>query len=400
MMQETANANRKHVAFFGKRNAGKSSLFNLLLGEDYSLVSSHLGTTTDPVYKAMELVGYGPIRLIDTAGLDDIGELGELRVKKSKEVLRKIDMAIYVLDASQEITEEEREEAKKLFQRFHIPYVFVWNKRDMIGEILEAEWKSKYPNDVYLQINPIEKKRQLVDCIVKQLEFEEEDPSLIGDLVHYGDSVILVVPIDSEAPKGRLILPQVQILRDCLDHGIKSYVVRDTELEKALEDLKDVKLVITDSQIFHRIADMVPLEIPLISFSILFARQKGELQEFLEGIQVLESLKEKEKAKVLIVESCSHTQSHEDIGTVKIPNLLRKKLNSKIEIIFQQGRNLEEDLRGIDLIIHCGSCMLTRKQMLNRIQIAKEQEIPITNYGIVLAYFSGVLERSIKILKK
>lgn len=400
MMQETANANRKHVAFFGKRNAGKSSLFNLLLGEDYSLVSSHLGTTTDPVYKAMELVGYGPIRLIDTAGLDDIGELGELRVKKSKEVLRKIDMAIYVLDASQEITEEEREEAKKLFQRFHIPYVFVWNKRDMIGEILEAEWKSKYLNDVYLQINPIEKKRQLVDCIVKQLELEEEDPSLIGDLVHYGDSVILVVPIDSEAPKGRLILPQVQILRDCLDHGIKSYVVRDTELEKALEDLKDVKLVITDSQIFHRIADMVPLEIPLISFSILFARQKGELQEFLEGIQVLESLKEKEKAKVLIVESCSHTQSHEDIGTVKIPNLLRKKLNSKIEIIFQQGRNLEEDLRGIDLIIHCGSCMLTRKQMLNRIQIAKEQAIPITNYGIVLAYFSGVLERSIKILKK
>lgn len=400
MIQETTNANRKHIAFFGKRNAGKSSLFNLLLGEDYSLVSKHLGTTTDPVYKAMELVGYGPVRLIDTAGLDDIGELGELRVKKSKEILKKIDMAIYVLDSSQEVTEEEREEAKRLFQKFHIPYVFVWNKRDMIGEILEAEWKDKYPEDTYLHIHPLEKKQQLVDCIVKHLELQEEEPSLIGDLLHYGDRVILVIPIDSEAPKGRLILPQVQILRDCLDYGIKSYVVRDTELEQALKELKEVKLVITDSQIFHRVAAMVPPDLPLISFSILFARQKGELQEFLKGIEALKRLKEKEKPRVLIVESCSHTKSHEDIGTVKIPNLLKKQLNPNVEILFQQGKSLEEDLRDVDVIIHCGSCMLTRKQMLNRIQMAEEQGIPITNYGIVLAYFAGILERSIEILKK
>lgn len=400
MIQKTANANRKHIAFFGKRNAGKSSLFNLLLGEDFSLVSKQLGTTTDPVYKAMELVGYGPVRLIDTAGLDDIGELGELRVKKSKEVLQKIDMAIYVLDSSQEVIEEERKEAKRLFQRFHIPYVFVWNKRDMVGEILEAEWKEKYPEDIYLHIRPAEKKKQLVDCIVKKLELQEEDPSLIGDLLLYGDSIIVVIPIDSEAPKGRLILPQVQLLRDCLDYGIKSYVVRDTELAEALQELQGVKLVITDSQIFHRVASMVPSEIPLISFSILFARQKGELQDFLEGIEALKTLKEKEKAKVFIVESCSHTQSHEDIGRVKIPHLLKSKLNPKIEVVFQQGRSLEEDLTGIDVIIHCGSCMLTRKQMLNRIQIAREQKIPITNYGIVLAYFAGILERSMDILKK
>ena len=296
--------------------------------------------------------------MIDTAGLDDIGELGELRVKKSKEVLQKIDMAIYVLDSSQEVTEEERKEAKRLFQRFHIPYVFVWNKRDMVGEILEAEWKEKYPEDIYLHIRPAEKKKQLVDCIVKKLELQEEDPSLIGDLLQYGDSIIVVIPIDSEAPKGRLILPQVQLLRDCLDYGIKSYVVRDTELAEALQELQGVKLVITDSQI------------PLISFSILFARQKGELQDFLEGIEALKTLKEKEKAKVFIVESCSHTQSHEDIGRVKIPHLLKSKLNPKIEVV------------------------------LNRIQIAREQKIPITNYGIVLAYFAGILERSMDILKK
>src|SRR3712207_3216090 len=309
-------------------------------------------------------------------------------------------MAIYVLDSSYELTEEEREEAKRLFQRSHIPYVFVWNQRDMVGEIMEAEWKAIYPEDIYLHIHLTDKRKQLVDCIVKKLELQEQDPPLIGDLLQYGDRVIVVIPIDSEAPKGRLILPQVQLLRECLDYGIKSYVVRDTELPEALQELKKIKLVITDSQIFHRVASMVPPEIPLISFSILFARQKGELQDFLEGIEALKKLKEKEKPRVFIVESCSHTQSHEDIGTVKIPNLLKQKLNPNIEVMFQQGRNLEEDLTEIDLIIHCGSCMLTRKQMLNRIQVVKEQKIPITNYGIVLAYFAGILERSIEILKK
>ena len=400
-MEKVANSNRKHIAFFGNRNAGKSSLFNLFLGQDASLVSDVPGTTADPVYRAMELVGYGPVRIVDTAGLDDIGELGELRVKKSEEILQKTDMAVYVLDASKDIEGRERETAGLMFQRFRIPHIFVWNKIDLITENERQKIQKRYPGDCHLSADTIEKRQKLISIIIEYLDRQEEEPSLIGDILPYGSRVILVVPVDSEAPKGRLILPQVQVIRDCLDNGIKSYVVRDIELEEALNEIRDVDLVITDSQVFDKVSGLVPESVPLTSFSILYARQKGELGDFLKGIKALERLKSTSRGRVLIAESCTHTTSHEDIGTIKIPALLRKKINPDLDIVFQTGVTFKEEwIENVDVIIHCGSCMITRKNMLNRIQAAKEKKIPITNYGVVLAYLAGILDRAVEIFKR
>ncbi len=400
-MEKVANSNRKHIAFFGNRNAGKSSLFNLFLGQDASLVSDVPGTTADPVYRAMELVGYGPVRIVDTAGLDDIGELGELRVKKSEEILQKTDMAVYVLDASKDIEGREREAAGLMFQRFRIPHIFVWNKIDLITENERQKIQKRYPGDCHLSADTIEKRQKLISIIIEYLDRQEEEPSLIGDILPYGSRVILVVPVDSEAPKGRLILPQVQVIRDCLDNGIKSYVVRDIELEEALNEIRDVDLVITDSQVFDKVSGLVPESVPLTSFSILYARQKGELGDFLKGIKALERLKSTSRGRVLIAESCTHTTSHEDIGTIKIPALLRKKINPDLDIVFQTGVTFKEEwIENVDVIIHCGSCMITRKNMLNRIQAAKEKKIPITNYGVVLAYLAGILDRAVEIFKR
>lgn len=397
MIEKTPNSNRKHIAFFGKRNVGKSSLFNLLIDQEMSLVSDILGTTTDPVYKAMELIGYGAVRIIDTAGLDDIGELGKLRVEKTKEILQKVDLAIYVLNKNDNY-EIEKKEAKLNFKRFNIPYIFVWNKLDLLGEEEKEKLQKENKNDYFLEKDNYSKREQLIKIILKRLEESEEEPSLIKDIILKNSHIVLVVPIDSEAPKGRLILPQVQVIRDCLDNGIKVTVVRETELEEVLKEIKNVDLVVTDSQIFHVVSKIVPEFIPLTSFSILFARQKGNIKEFLEGIKALKNLKNKENGTVLIAESCTHTTSHEDIGTVKIPDLLKKKINPNLEIIFQNGVTFKEkelNVKKIDLIIHCGSCMITRKNMLNRIQIAKEKNIPITNYGIILAYLSGILDRAV-----
>ena len=400
-MEKVANSNRKHIAFFGNRNAGKSSLFNLFLGQDASLVSDVPGTTADPVYRAMELVGYGPVRIVDTAGLDDIGELGELRVKKSEEILQKTDMAVYVLDASKDIEGREREAAGLMFQRFRIPHIFVWNKIDLITENERQKIQKRYPGDCHLSADTIEKRQKLISIIIEYLDRQEEEPSLIGDILPYGSRVILVVPVDSEAPKGRLILPQVQVIRDCLDNGIKSYVVRDIELEEALSEIRNVDLVITDSQVFDKVSGLVPESVPLTSFSILYARQKGELGDFLKGIKALERLKSTSRGRVLIAESCTHTTSHEDIGTIKIPALLRKKINPDLDIVFQTGVTFKEEwIENVDVIIHCGSCMITRKNMLNRIQAAKEKKIPITNYGVVLAYLAGILDRAVEIFKR
>ena len=397
MIEKTPNSNRKHIAFFGKRNVGKSSLFNLLIDQEMSLVSDILGTTTDPVYKAMELIGYGAVRIIDTAGLDDIGELGKLRVEKTKEILQKVDLAIYVLNKNDNY-EIEKKEAKLNFKRFNIPYIFVWNKLDLLEEKEKEKLQKENKNDYFLEKDNYSKREQLIKIILKRLEESEEEPSLIKDIILKNSHIVLVVPIDSEAPKGRLILPQVQVIRDCLNNGIKVTVVRETELEEVLKEIKNVDLVVTDSQIFHVVSKIVPEFIPLTSFSILFARQKGNIKEFLEGIKALKNLKNKENGTVLIAESCTHTTSHEDIGTVKIPDLLKKKINPNLEIIFQNGVTFKEkelNVKKIDLIIHCGSCMITRKNMLNRIQIAKEKNIPITNYGIILAYLSGILDRAV-----
>ena len=395
-MQGTPRANRPHIAIYGNRNAGKSSLLNAIIGQEISLVSSVKGTTTDPVTKTMELLPFGPVVFIDTAGLDDSGELGELRVERSKKILQRTDFAIYTHDIN-DVDEIAFKHFLKEFKRFSIPYMIVFNKIDEASKEILEQFKAEYPEANYVsavnETNILELKNELI----KRLEDGKEEETLIGDLVPYGGKVILVVPIDSEAPKGRIILPQVQIIRDALDHGIKCFVVRDTELVSALEDIKDVDLVITDSQAFKEVNQMVPDHIPLTSFSIVFARHKGDLWSFERGIKAIETLKP--GSKVLISESCTHNHSHEDIGRVKIPKLLNKKLGFDLDYHFKMGHDFPNDIKHFDLVIHCGSCMINKKTMLNRITMCDEIGVPITNYGIVLAYINDILESSLEMFR-
>ncbi len=392
-MIDTPLANRTHIAIFGNRNSGKSTLFNSIVGQDISIVSDVKGTTTDPVKKKMELIPFGPVVFIDTAGLDDEGKLGELRVKSTEKILRNTDFAIYLHDASN-IDMEYFLEIKKSFLRFSIPYVEVFNKVDLLDEAELIALKKEHGGAIFVSANNdadiLDFKFQLTDVLSKNAE---EDPSLIADIVPYNGKIVLVVPIDSEAPKGRLILPQVQLLRDALDHGIKSYVLRDTELEDGLDDIGEVDLVITDSQAFKKVSSLVGSR-PLTSFSILFARQKGDLNIYMDGIKAIENLNK--NSRVLIMESCTHNHSHEDIGRVKIPRLLNKKLGFELNYDFKMGNDFPLDL-DYDLIIHCGSCMLNKKTMLNRISICVENAVPITNYGMILAYLNNILEKSIEI---
>lgn len=395
-MQGTPRANRPHIAIYGNRNAGKSSLLNSIIGQEISLVSNVKGTTTDPVTKTMELIPFGPVVFIDTAGLDDSGELGELRVERSKKILQRTDFAIYTHDIN-DVDELSFKHFLKEFKRFSIPYMIVFNKIDEADESLINKYESEYPEALF--VSALEEKNilELKDKLIKRLEDGKEEETLIGDLVPYGGKVILVVPIDSEAPKGRIILPQVQIIRDALDHGIKSFVVRDTELEEALKEMPDVDLVITDSQAFKEVNQMVPDHIPLTSFSIVFARHKGDLWSFERGIKAIENLKP--GSKVLISESCTHNHSHEDIGRVKIPKLLNKKLGFELDYHFKMGHDFPNDIKHFDMVIHCGSCMLNKKTMLNRITMCDEIGVPITNYGIVLAYINDILEPSLEIFR-
>lgn len=395
-MNGTPRANRPHIAIYGNRNAGKSSLLNSIIGQEISLVSSIKGTTTDPVTKTMELIPFGPVVFIDTAGLDDSGELGDLRVKRSKKMLQRTDFAIYTHDIN-DVDEVSFKHFLKEFKRFNIPYMVVFNKVDETSEELISKYKKLYPKASFVSALKGIKILELKDELIKRLESNKEEEPLVGDIVPFGGKVILVVPIDSEAPKGRIILPQVQIIRDCLDHGIKSYVVRDTELEEALKDLKDVDLVITDSQAFKEVSKIVPKDIPLTSFSIIFARHKGDLWSFEKGIEAISKLKP--NSKVLISESCTHNHSHEDIGRVKIPKLLNEKLGFELDYHFKMGHDFPNDIAGFDLVIHCGSCMINRKTMLNRIFLCEESNIPITNYGIVLAYINGILNESLEIFR-
>lgn len=394
-MIKTPGANRLHIAIYGKTNAGKSSLLNAIIGQDISLVSEIKGTTTDPVTKAMELIPFGPVVFIDTAGLDDKSELGELRIEKSKKILQRTDYAIYVID-EKEKEDSEFEKCIRDFNRYKIPYLIVINKIDNISKEELLELEKLYPNAIFVSSTVEKNILELKDRLVSELEKVEKEPPIIGDLLPYGSKVVMVVPIDSEAPKGRIILPQVQLIRDCLDHGIKSYVVRDTELEEALKDLNyNIDLVVTDSQAFKKVDEIVPKNIKLTSFSILFARYKGDLSVFVKGIKAVENLKE--NANILISESCTHNSSHEDIGRVKIPNLLQKKLKKNFNFHFKMGHDFPNEINKYDLIIHCGSCMLNAKTMKNRIQFCQEEKVPITNYGIVIAYLTGILNRSIEI---
>ena len=395
-MDKTPSSNRITIAFYGRRNAGKSQLLNGITGQEVAVVSPVPGTTTDPVKKAMEFHPLGPVLFIDTAGLDDEGELGRLRVGKTRQIIDRTDFAVYVMDINDPGEEEYRKTTARL-KELNIPYLSVINKTDTAGSRRLAAMKAKYPEAVFLSaVNPGDLegfKKILVEKI--QNSSREKEPPLVGDLIPYNGKVVLVVPIDAQAPKGRLILPQVQVIRDCLDHGIKSYVVRDTELASALEDLDGIDLVITDSQVFKEVARIVPESIKLTSFSILFARYKGDFTTLFSGIKSLEQLPD--PARILIAENCTHNPGCEDIGRVKIPVLLRKNLPQRLEIETVGGKELPADLTEYALVIHCGGCMLNRRAMQSRLLFFREHDIPVTNYGMVLAYFNGILERATEI---
>jgi len=396
-MNNTPNANRKHIGIYGNTNSGKSSLMNKILGQDISLVSNVEGTTTDPVQKAMELIPFGPVLLIDTAGLEDKTELGEIRVKKSYEYLKRLDFAIYVVDGK-DLDLETYKSWKREANKYNIKHMVVVNKLDKLNDDEINNINKVFNNPLLISAKNNKNIDELKEQLIKSLEAEEDEKPLIGDLLPYGSTVVLVVPIDSEAPKGRIILPQVQVIRDCLDHGIKTYVVRDTELEDALNDIKNIDLVITDSQAFKEVDKIVPKDINLTSFSILFARQKGELSDFLDGANKLKNLKAGDK--VLICESCSHNVSHEDIGRVKIPRMLTKIAGGELNLEYKVGYDFEEDVEKYDMVIHCGACMVNRKSVVNKINLCKEKNVPITNYGLVIAYFTGILDRSVEIFNK
>ena len=394
-MNSTPNSNRKHISIYGKTNAGKSSLINGILGQDLCLVSKVPGTTTDPVLKAMELIPVGPVLFIDTAGLDDQTELRSIRMKKSIEMLKRTDFALYVMDVN-DIDEDNYYHMKIEFKKYNISSILVINKIDVMSTESLQYLRKKYTGAFFVSAETGEGIEELKKGIAIRLEEEEEMP-IIGDLVPYDGKVVLVIPVDSEAPKGRIILPQVQCLRDCLDYGIKAYVVRDTELSSALEDIQNVELVVTDSQAFKKVSRIVPGDINLTGFSILFARQKGELNDFLEGANKLKNLKPGNK--ILICESCTHNVSHEDIGRVKIPRMLTKIAGGELNLEYKVGYDFNEDVEKYDMVIHCGACMVNRKSVINKINLCKEKNVPITNYGLVIAYFTGILDRSVEIFK-
>jgi len=399
-MNSTPNANRKHITIFGSTNAGKSSLLNAIIGQEVSIVSNVKGTTTDPVTKPMELIPFGPVVFIDTAGLNDTSELGSVRIKRTRKVLQSTDFAIYVMDAS-DSEDSCYPSALEDYKKYKIPYMLVINKIDSISDEKLAQLKITFSNAVFVTANEANDTHQrgdtildLKDVLIKRLSEDEIEETIIGDILPAGSKVILVIPVDSEAPKGRIILPQMQLLRDCLDHGIKSYVVRDSELVSALEDLKDIDMVVTDSQAFKFVNSVVPADIKLTGFSVLFARYKGDLKAFVDGVHHVKNLKD--GSRILIAESCTHNHSHEDIGRVKIPKLLSDFTQKKLEFEFKMGQDFPEDLSEYDLVIHCGSCMLNKKIMQTRVDTCADAGVSITNYGVILAYLNGILDRSVE----
>ena len=397
-LNDTPGSERKHIAFFGCRNAGKSSLLNAVTGQNFAIVSDVAGTTTDPVYKSMELLPAGPVVVIDTPGLDDVGELGQLRIEKAKGVLRKTDLAVLVIDTEKGFAPEDAE-ILSLIEERKVPVIKVYNKSDIASnkDIPKKDDDSELSATLSVSAVTGEGIFELKETIAKLLNDTKDDKVLVGDLIEPNDLIILVVPIDKAAPKGRLILPQQQTIRDLLDHGAIPIVCRDSELADVIARYgKDAKLVITDSQAFKKVATTVPEEIPLTSFSILFARYKGELDYQLDGIRAVKSLKDGDY--VLIAEGCTHHRQCGDIGTEKIPAMLRKKAD--VQIDFTQGTEYPDDLEKYKVIIHCGGCMLNEKEMKARIEAAKKHNIAITNYGMTIAYLTGVLERSMKPLNR
>lgn len=387
---KTLKSMRLQIGVFGKTNVGKSSFLNRVTNQEISIVSDVAGTTTDVVEKSMELLPVGPVTFLDTAGLDDESELGEKRVEKTMKVINRIDVAIIVCDFNG-IDDYEKELIKK-FEELKIPYLIVENKCD----IKKIEL-SGYDNVLYTSVKDDETLVfKFKEALVKLLpEDFVNSPKIAGDLVPPQSTVILVIPIDKEAPKGRIILPQVQTIRDLLDSNCMPYVVKETELKQAIENLKTPPaLVITDSQAFKKVSEIVPENIPLTSFSILFARLKGDLDEFTKGAKAIENLKDGDM--VLILESCTHHAIEDDIGRVKIPNLLRKRTGKNLVIHNYAGHDFP-DVKDYKLIIHCGACMTNRREVLSRILIANKSGVPITNYGVAISYCLGILPRAVKI---
>ena len=389
-LNDTPQAERVHIGFFGMRNAGKSSLVNAVTGQQLSVVSEVKGTTTDPVTKAMELLPLGPVVIIDTPGFDDEGDLGEMRVKKTRQTLNRVDAAVLVVDSTVGKSDADLL-LIKLFKEKNIPYIVAYNKCDLaVADFSDGMAVSAKANK---GIN------ELKERLAVLAKTEAPKGKICSDLVAQGDFVLLVVPIDSSAPKGRLILPQQQTIRDLLEAGATAIVVRDTELEATLNRLENkVSLVITDSQIFEKVAKIVPESIRLTSFSILMARYKGFLAEAVRGAQAIENLKNGDR--VLISEGCTHHRQCEDIGTVKIPNWLRKYTGADITIETTSGRDFPENLSRYSLIIHCGGCMLNAREMSYRRKTASDEKIPFTNYGTAIAYMKGILSRSVEVIPK
>ncbi len=392
-LNEKVSAERVHIAFFGLRNAGKSSVVNAVTNQELSVVSDVKGTTTDPVKKAMELLPVGPVVIIDTAGIDDEGALGEMRVEKTRKILNKTDIAILVVDATKGVQNEDLRLIED-FKKRNIPYIIAFNKCDLI-----AEKQAVAENEIYVSAKEKENINELKELIGKFSKTENAEKTLLGDIIKRDDTVVLVTPIDSSAPKGRLILPQQQTIRELLDIGATVVVTKDTELEETLLKLKTPPtLVITDSQAFKKVSAIVPENIELTSFSILFARYKGELWGAVNGAEKLDDLQDGDS--VLISEGCTHHRQCGDIGTEKLPAWIKNYTKKDISFDFTSGSDFPEDLKKYRLIIHCGACMLTEREMKSRISISLEQQIPISNYGIVIAKINGILERATQPLKQ
>ncbi|MBU3877105.1 [FeFe] hydrogenase H-cluster maturation GTPase HydF [Faecalicatena sp. AGMB00832] len=411
-LNSTPSSDRVHIGIFGRRNAGKSSIINAVTGQNLAIVSDVKGTTTDPVLKAMELLPLGPVVMIDTPGLDDEGELGALRVQKAYQILNKTDIAVLVVDGSEGMTQEDHRILDRI-QKKEIPYVVVFNKADLAsdtalknphapspdltsnGTITEP---AEIPPENIVSVSTVTGLHihELKELIARQAQVDEEKRRIAADFIDAGDFVVLVVPIDKSAPKGRLILPQQQTIRDILEAGAISVTVRDTELKDTLTLLgKKPRLVITDSQVFGKVSAIVPKDIALTSFSILFARYKGNLKTVVNGARALDELQDGDT--ILISEGCTHHRQCEDIGTVKIPRLIRKHTGKELTFEFTSGTEFPLDLSKYKMIVHCGGCTLNEREMKYRLKCAFDQNIPITNYGIAIAHMQGILTRSIEI---
>lgn len=397
-LNQTPSANRTHIGIFGKRNAGKSSLINAITGQNYAIVSDVLGTTTDPVLKSMELLPLGPVVIIDTPGLDDEGTLGALRIQKAYQILNKTDIAVLVIDASSGVTKEDSEILKRIHEK-EIPCVIVVNKSDICPNCnLEDLPLPDSDSAILVSSKTGEHIHELKELLAQQASQDTIQKSIVADLLNPLDFVVLVVPIDSAAPKGRLILPQQQTIRDILEAKASAIVVQETELAETLTSLgKKPKMVITDSQVFKKVSAVTPDDILLTSFSILFARYKGNLKTLVDGASALDSLKDGDR--ILISEGCTHHRQCDDIGTVKLPNWIRNYTKKEIEFEFTSGTEFPLDLSSYKMIVHCGGCMLNEREMKYRLKCAEDAKIPITNYGTCIAYINGILNRSLEPVK-